>query len=167
VSRPAWTSSTTDLLKVGRVAKAHGLRGEVVVQLWTDQTRRVDPGSELTSSHGTLRVVWSTPFGPERYIVQFEGVLDRNAADGLRGLELEAEPLDDVDDVLWVHELVGATVRGPEGTELGLVVSVEANPASDLMVLESGALIPVRFVTAHDAAAHTVDVDIPEGLLDL
>ena len=50
---------------------------------------------------------------------------------------------------------------------LGVVASVEANPASDLMVLESGGLIPVRFVTAHDAAARTVDVDIPEGLLDL
>ena len=70
-SRPAWTSSTTDLLKVGRVAKAHGLRGEVVVQLWTDQTQRVDPGSELTTERGTLTVVWSTPFGPDRYIVQF------------------------------------------------------------------------------------------------
>jgi 16S rRNA processing protein RimM len=139
----------------------------VVVQLWTDQTRRVDPGSELTSARGTLRVVWATPFGPDRYIVQFEGVLDRDAADGLRGVELEAEPLDDVDDVLWVHELVGATVRGADGTALGVVASVEANPASDLMVLESGGLIPVRFVTAHDAAARTVDVDIPEGLLEL
>src|SRR5471030_44516 len=93
-SRPAWTSSTTDLLKVGRVAKAHGLRGEVVVQLWTDQTQRVDPGSELTTHRGTLTVVWSTPFGPDRYIVQFEGVLDRDAADSLRGVELEAEPLE-------------------------------------------------------------------------
>ncbi len=46
------------------------------------------------------------------------------------------------------------------------MAAVEANPASDLMVLESGGLIPVRFVTAHDAAAGTVDVDIPEGLLD-
>ena len=82
-------------------------------------------------------------------------------------MELEAEPLDDVDDVLWVHELVGATVRDAGGTDARRRCSVEANPASDLMVLESGGLIPVRFVTAHDAAAHTVDVDIPEGLLDL
>src|SRR5271170_5213887 len=111
VLRPAWTSSTTDLLKVGRVTKAHGLRGEVVVQLWTDQTQRVEPGTVLTSARGTLTVVWSKPFGPERYIVQFEGVHDRSAAEGLRGVELEAEPLEDVDDVLWVHELVGATVR--------------------------------------------------------
>jgi 16S rRNA processing protein RimM len=162
-----WTSSTTDLLKVGRVAKAHGLRGEVVVQLWTDQTSRVDPGTELASAQGILKVVWSKPFGPNRYIVQFEDVADRTAADSLRGLELEAEPLDDVPDVLWVHELVGATVRDAGGTALGTIASVEANPASDLMVLESGGLIPVRFVTTHDAAAHTIVVDIPEGLLDL
>ena len=139
----------------------------MVVQLWTDQTQRVDPGSELTTPRGTLTVVWSTPFGPDRYIVQFEGVLDRDAADGLRGVELSAEPLEDVADVLWVHELVGATVRDAVGNELGVIASVEANPASDLMVLESGGLIPVRFVTAHDAAAHTVEVDIPDGLLDL
>ena len=67
-------------------------------------------------------------------------------------MELEAEPLDDVPDVIWVHELVGATVRDTAGTALGVIASVEANPASDLMVLESGGLIPVRFVTAHDAS---------------
>ncbi len=139
----------------------------MVVQLWTDQARRVDPGTELASARGILTVVWSKPFGPDRYIVQFGDVADRSAAEALRGLELEAEPLDDVPDVLWVHELVGATVRDTAGRSLGTVASVEANPASDLMVLESGGLIPVRFVTAHDAAARTVDVDIPEGLLDL
>jgi 16S rRNA processing protein RimM len=139
-----------------------------VVQLWTDQTQRLDAGTQLTSIRGTLSVVWSKPFGPDdRYIVQFEGVSDRSAADSLRGVELEAEPLDDVADVLWVHELVGATVRDASHTTLGIIASVEANPASDLMVLESGGLIPVRFVTAHDAAARIVDVDIPEGLLDL
>jgi 16S rRNA processing protein RimM len=122
----------------------------------------------LTTIRGTLRVVSSKPFGPDdRHIVQFEGVFDRTAADSLRGVELEAEPLHDVADVLWVHELVGATVRDAAGTALGVIASVEANPASDLMVLESGGLIPVRFVTAHDVAAHVVDVDIPEGLLDL
>ena len=126
----------------------------------------MDPGTELASARGTLTVVWSKPFGPDRYIVQFEGVADRGAADSLRGLELEAEPID-APDTLWVHELVGATVRDAVGTELGRIASVEANPASDLIVLESGGLIPVRFVTQHDPAAQTVDVDIPEGLLDL
>jgi 16S rRNA processing protein RimM len=138
----------------------------VVVQLWTDQTQRMDPGTELASARGTLTVVWSKPFGPGRYIVQFEDVADRSAAESLRGVDLEAEPID-APDTLWVHQLVGATVRDAVGSDLGRIASVEANPASDLMVLESGGLIPVRFVTHHDPAAQTVDVDIPEGLLDL
>ncbi len=68
---------------------------------------------------------------------------------------------------LWVHELVGSLVRDATGTSLGRIASVEANPASDLLVLESGGLIPLRFVTGHDAEGGTVDVDIPEGLLEL
>ena len=137
-----------------------------MVQLWTDQTQRLDPGTVLASARGDLRVVSSKPFGDERFIVQFEGVADRNAADGLRGVDLEAEPID-APGTLWVHELVGATVRDAAGTELGRVAAVEANPASDLLVLESGGLIPIRFLTAHDALTGTVEVDIPDGLLDL
>jgi len=137
-----------------------------VVQLWTDQTQRLDPGTVLASALGDLRVVSSKPFGDERFIVQFEGVADRNAADGLRGMDLEAEPID-APGTLWVHELLGATVRDAAGTELGRVAAVEANPASDLLVLESGGLIPIRFLTAHDAVTGTVEVDIPDGLLDL
>ncbi|HTX62252.1 MAG TPA: PRC-barrel domain-containing protein, partial [Acidimicrobiales bacterium] len=111
-------------------------------------------------------VTSSKPFGGDRFIVQFDGVEDRTAAERLRGVELEAEPVE-VPGALWVHELVGSAVRDATGAVLGTVTSVEANPASDLLVLESGALIPVRFVTAHDAADRTVHVDIPEGLLDL
>jgi ribosomal 30S subunit maturation factor RimM len=58
-------------------------------------------------------------------------------------------------------------VRDAAGNELGLVTAVEANPASDLLVLESGGLIPLTFVTAHDAGERTVLVDIPDGLLDV
>ncbi len=120
------------------------------------------------SPRGVLRVVSSRPMGGRgtRYLVQFESVVDRAGADSLRGVELSAEPLE-VPGTLWVHELVGAVVRDVAGTELGRVAAVEANPASDLLVLEAGGLIPVRFVTAHDPAAHTVDVDIPDGLLDV
>jgi 16S rRNA processing protein RimM len=150
------------------VTKAHGLKGEVLVQLWTDQTQRLSPGTVLSSPSGPMEVVSSRLMRGDRYIVQFDSVYDRVAAEGLQGLELSAEPLDEPppDGTLWVHELEGALVRDVAGTELGRVAAVEANPASDLMVLESGGLIPVRFVTSHDPAAKTVDVDIPEGLLD-
>jgi 16S rRNA processing protein RimM len=112
-----------------------------------------------------LRVVTARPTTGDRWIVSFDEVADRAAADRLRGVELSAEALD-VPGTLWVHELVGASVFDVAGVELGRVAAVEANPASDLLVLESGGLIPVLFVTAHDAAAGTVEVDIPEGLLE-
>jgi 16S rRNA processing protein RimM len=99
------------------------------------------------------------------FLVQFEGVDDRFAADRLHGVDLQAEELD-LPGTLWVHQLVGVTVRDGDGNELGRVAAVEANPASDLLVLESGGLIPAHFVTAHDPAAGTVEVDIPDGLLD-
>jgi 16S rRNA processing protein RimM len=157
---------------VGRVVKAHGLHGEVVVELWTDQTQRLRPGSSLMSPHGGLRVASSRLFGGpggglrDRYLVRFESVSDRTSAESLRGIELSAAPVD-VPGTLWVHELVGCAVRDGAGSELGRVTAVESNPASDLLVLESGALIPVRFVTGHDPSRHTVDVDLPDGLLEL
>jgi 16S rRNA processing protein RimM len=127
-------------------------------------------GSVLSSPSGPLSVVSSSPApggaGSDRYIVSFAECRGREAAERLRGIELSAEALEQP-GTLWVHELVGALVRDAGGAELGRVAAVEANPASDLLVLESGGLIPAHFVTGHDAAAGTVDVDIPEGLLDL
>jgi 16S rRNA processing protein RimM len=102
----------------------------------------------------------------DRYLVRFESVGDRAAADALRGTELSAEAFE-APGTLWVHELVGCVVRDAAGMDLGRVATVESNPASDLLVLESGGLIPVRFVTGHDPSGHTVDVDIPDGLLEV
>jgi ribosomal 30S subunit maturation factor RimM len=134
------------------------------VQLWTDLTERLDPGSVLTTPRGTLTVEWSKPF-VDRWIVQFEGIVDRAQAERMRGIELEAEAVERPGK-LWVHELVGATVRDAGGAELGIVSAVEANPASDLLVLATGGLIPLRFVTERDPTAGTIVVDIPDGLLD-
>jgi 16S rRNA processing protein RimM len=131
---------------------------------------RLEAGSVLSSPAGPLSVVSSSPApggaGSDRFIVRFAECPDREAADRLREIELSAEAMEEP-GTLWVHELVGAVVRDGSGEPLGRVAAVEANPASDLLVLESGGLIPVHFVTGHDPAAGTVDVDIPEGLLDL
>jgi len=72
--------------------------------------------------------------------------------------------LDDPDE-LWVHQLVGREVLEVDGTVRGRVVALEVNPASDLLVLDSGALVPLGFVV--DTAAEQVVVDAPEGLFDL
>ena len=89
-------------------------------------------------------------------------MLDRNAADACVGWS-SRPALDDVPDELWVHELVGATVRDAAAARCRHRASVEANPASDLLVLETGGLVPVRFVTAHEPAAGRSTSTSPRG----
>lgn len=151
------------MLEVGRVAKAHGLAGEVIVSLVTNRAERVAPGSVLATPEGELTVESSSPHHG-RWIVKFSGVSGREAADALRGTVLSAPALDDPDE-LWVHELVGASVVGADGCPYGTVVEVEANPASDLLVLDGGGLVPLRFVVTHDRHAGRIVIDPPEGLL--
>lgn len=143
------------------MAKPHGLRGEVVVALSTNRPERVAVGAVLHTDGGSLTVVASRPH-QNRHIVRFEGVESREAAEALHGLVLRAEPLEDP-DALWVHELIGSVVVDQDGTEHGVVTSVELNPASDLLVLEGGGLVPLTFVVGH--AEGRVRVDVPEGLL--
>lgn len=155
------------LLEVGSVRKAHGLRGEVVVALVTNRSERLAAGSVLHSPTGEMVVRQARPFvatGDGCWIVLFDGVVDRQGADALRGTVLRAPPLDDP-EALWTHELIGAEVVAVTGEVLGQVEAVEANPASDLLVLGDGGLIPLRFVTDHQSGR--VTVDIPLGLLDL
>ncbi|HEV7888898.1 MAG TPA: ribosome maturation factor RimM [Acidimicrobiales bacterium] len=150
------------MLDVARVAKPHGLRGEVVVELLTNRTERIDAGTVLHSDRGDMAIERSSPH-QGRWIVQFEGVHSREDADALRGLVLRAEPIEDP-DALWVHDLIGAEVVDTVGTPLGTVAAVEANPASDLLVLEGGGLVPLTFVT--ETGPGRVVVDPPPGLLD-
>ncbi|MGH9282622.1 MAG: ribosome maturation factor RimM [Acidimicrobiales bacterium] len=145
------------------MARPHGLRGEVVVELSTNRTERLAPGSVLFGPAGRLEVLWSSPH-QHRWIVAFAGVEDRAGADALRGVTLSADPIEDP-GALWVHELVGASVVDLEGVSLGRVAAVEANPASDLLVLDGGGLVPLRFVVSSEPGR--VVVDPPGGLLDL
>lgn len=157
------------MLTVGHIRKAHGLNGEVVVRLTTNRPERVAKGSVLVGNDVELVVKSSRPKDAD-FLVRFEGVNDRNAADELRGTELLAEPLDDPDE-LWVHELIGAVVVDQGEVERGTVAEVESNPASDLLVLDNEALIPMTFVrdfvpaTADEPAR--VHVEVPDGLFDL
>jgi len=170
-----------DRLEVGRIVKAHGIRGEVVVEAVTNRAERFSAGAVLYAGAGPgerpLPVRRATPQGGRdaagrmarpRWIVAFEGVDDRNEAERLRGTVLTGDrpgPGDAGDgDELWVHELIGSELVDPAGRVLGRVAAVEANPASDLLVLEDGGLVPMVFVV--EASAGRVVVDPPAGLLD-
>jgi 16S rRNA processing protein RimM len=153
------------MLAVGRIVKPHGLRGDVIISLTTNREERVDAGSTLFDGDGTeLVVVRSSPH-QGRFIVTLEGVNGIEAADRLRDTELFAAPIDDPNE-LWVHQLVGARAVDTSGSELGRVEEVQANPASDLLVLDNGALIPLRFVVDLEPGVQ-VTVEVPDGLLDL
>jgi 16S rRNA processing protein RimM len=179
------------LLEVGRVARSHGLRGEVIVDLVSNVPGRLAPGSVLVCGPGSggprsggpssgapgfgedrsadagarsLEVVASRPH-QGRHIVTFAGVDDRDAADRLHGTTLRAPAVTDPDpEVLFVHDLIGSTLVDQDGGAHGRVVSIEANPASDLLVLEDGGMVPMRFVVAREPGR--IRVDIPTGLLE-
>lgn len=145
--------------------RAHGMRGEVVVHLVTDRTDRLAPGARLVlGTGGEVEVRASRPHG-RHFVVSLAGVTTRTEAEALAGCPLRAAPVHDP-EALWVHELVGAEVVEEGGPVRGVVVAVQANPASDLLVLDTGALVPVRFVTGHEPGARVV-VDVPAGLFDL
>ncbi len=152
-----------ELLEVGSIGRAHGTSGEVVVRLVTNRTERLESGSKLAADVRELVVATSRPH-QDRWLVRFEGVETRDQAEELRGWILRAPALR-VANTLWVHELIGSTVREVSGTERGVVEAVVANPASDLLELDSGDLVPLTFVV--EFVNGVVLIDVPDGLFDL
>jgi 16S rRNA processing protein RimM len=149
-------------LDVGAIRKAHGLNGQVHVELFTDRTERLDPGTVLETDRGPLTVTHSAAHG-RGFLVRFAEITDRASADAWRGVILRAERIDD--DSLWVDQLYGATVVTTDGVVRGVVTAVEQHPSADLMVLDTGALVPVTFVTDVESPTRVV-VDVPPGLFE-
>ena len=159
---------------MGRIDRAHGLGGEVVVRLLTNNPDRLDAGSPLVADTSAgLRSLTVTASRPhrDRHLVTLEGVSDRSGAEALAGAVLFAEPVTDDPSGYWIHDLVGAEVVDPAGVVRGSVVAVVANPASDLLELDSGPLVPLRFATwapgagPGEAQPPRLVVDGPVGLL--
>ncbi len=152
-----------DRLEVGRVSRSHGLRGDLVINFTTDRTaERTAVGARLEIGDREYAVVRAKPY-QQHWLVALEGIDGRDAADLLRGKTVYAERIDDA-DALFVHELIGCSVVDQHGTDHGTVASVLANPASDLLELLDGRLIPMVFVVGR--VERVISVDVPAGLLD-
>jgi len=161
------TSSTTDatpqgLLHVGRIGRAHGVKGELYVSLFSDHPQRVAAGAKWMVRDEWLDVDRCKPQG-DRWLVSFRQVTDRDAAEKLVNREVYGEPIDDP-NVVWVHEIIGAEVFDKVGTAHGKCVAVIDNPAHPIMELESGALVPTVFIVSREPGR--VVIDAPEGLFD-
>lgn len=165
----------TERVDIGRVVKAHGLRGEVVVDATSDVPGRYDPG-ERVAVDGVDRTISSSRAHQGRLLVLFEGITDRAGAEALRGATLAAPPVDLSDsDTYFVHELVGMAVVDEDGNWLGDVVDVLEVPrtaAYDLLEVDTDGtrwLLPDADDLVEVADADGVDVlcvvDPPAGLL--
>ena len=165
---PGLSVEQPDVREVGRIGRAHGVRGELYVDLITDRDSRLAIGARVRAGQQWLTVA-AARRQAHRWLVDFEGVADRNAADALVGRLLYAEALDDPSDPgadgdLWVHDLIGARVVEVDGTERGTCTSVLDNPAHDILELDGGWLVPVTFVVAF--ADGVITIDPPDGLFE-
>jgi 16S rRNA processing protein RimM len=155
------------VLQVGRIVRPHGLQGHVVVELWTNREERLASGSVLSTGARDLEVRHASRLGGSggqpRWLVDFAGLATREDAEALRDVVLSAPSLE-VDGAIWVHELVGSDLFEPAGRRVGRVDAVEANPASDLLILDDGRVVPLTFVSRDRSGRLTVDG--PPGLLD-
>jgi len=159
---------------VGRIGRAHGIRGEVSVEVRTDEPdRRFAAGTQLTGGRRTFTVE-STRRHQGRLLVRFVGVTDRTSAEQLGGTVLEAD-VDPADtpgetDEFYDHQLIGLLVRS-EGDDVGTVTDVRHLPEQDLLVIDiDGRDVMVPFVSelvpeVDLEAGHVVVADRP-GLLD-
>lgn len=165
---------------VGRVAKAHGIRGELAVDVRTDSPeQRFAPGAVVAARlrDGTSRPLTLSAVRAhgERLLVFFDEVPDRTAAESLRGALLLADtdalpPTDDPDE-FYDHELEGLAAVLADGSPVGTVREVVHSPAGELLALDvAGREVLVPFVREIvpevDVVGRRVVLDPPEGLLD-
>jgi 16S rRNA processing protein RimM len=179
-------------LVVGRVVKAHGISGELVVDVRTDDPQgRFFAGNRLrlkgsrtgpSSTAGTsasareVEVESARPHGA-RMLVRLAGVIDRDGADALRGNlfivdSADLPPIDDPDE-FYDHQLEGLTVRTVENVAIGVVAEVLHTPAGELLSVRTAAntevLVPfvAAIVTSVSLDSGVIEIDPPDGLLDL
>lgn len=164
---------------VGRVLRPHGVRGEVAVEVWTDNPSRFERGATLLAgAAGNLEVVESRPHRGV-VLVRFDGIEDRDAADSLRGLELTvpAASVEAPAEGTYYHfQLLGCRVRDLGEGDLGEVVDLAEDGGGLILVVEGEVAgggrrrVPVPFVRTMlrrvDVERREIEVDLPEGLVE-
>ncbi|MEO6604808.1 MAG: ribosome maturation factor RimM [Aeromicrobium sp.] len=159
---------------VGRIGRAHGIRGELNVDIRTDEPdRRFAPGSSVMCGSRTLTVATARHHSG-RLVVSFREIADRTAAEGLHGKILEAEidptEVPDDPDEFYDHQLVGLEARSGDAV-IGTVTGIVHGPHQDTLTIEvEGREVFIPFVTALipevSVVGGFVTVNEVEGLLD-
>ena len=161
------------MLLAGQIGKPHGTAGDVYVVRISDDPHRFDPGARLLHEDGRELTVVTSRVHRDRFLVRFEGVGDREGAEGLRGaLFVPAGAARELaEGEFWPHELEGFDVVLPDGTHAGTLDRVQPAPAQDLFAIRTDAgerLVPyvADIVLEIDTASRRIVIDPPAGLLD-
>lgn len=166
-------------LVVARIGRAHGIKGEVTVEVRTDEPElRLAPGAVLATdppSAGPLTIA-SGRVHSGRLLLRFEGVGDRTAAEALRNTllvaEIDPEERPEDPEEFYDHQLEDLEVVTRDGTVVGRIESIAHLPAQDLLVVrrEDGGELLIPFVgeivPEVDLETQRAVVDPPPGLLD-
>ncbi|MFF5448376.1 ribosome maturation factor RimM [Streptomyces sp. NPDC012888] len=166
-------------LVVARIGRAHGIKGEVTVEVRTDEPElRLGPGAVLRTepaSAGPLTVETGRVHSG-RLLLRFAGVKDRNAAEALRNTLLIADvdpsELPEDPDEFYDHQLIDLDVVLADGTVIGRITEISHLPSQDLFIVEreDGSEVMVPFVeeivTEIDLENQRAVIDPPPGLVD-
>jgi 16S rRNA processing protein RimM len=166
-------------LVVARIGRAHGIKGEVTVEVRTDEPElRLAPGAVLATepaSTGPLTIETGRVHSG-RLILRFEGVSDRTGAEALRNTlliaEIDPEQLPEEEDEYYDHQLMDLDVVTKDGEEVGRITEISHLPSQDLFIVErpdgSEVMIPFveSIVTEIDLEEQRAVIDPPPGLID-
>ncbi|MFD0063501.1 ribosome maturation factor RimM [Streptomyces sp. NPDC056690] len=166
-------------LVVARIGRAHGIKGEVTVEVRTDEPElRLGPGAVLATdpaSTGPLTIETGRVHSG-RLLLCFEGVRDRTAAEALRNTlliaEVDPEELPEDEDEYYDHQLMDLDVVTTDGVEVGRITEISHLPSQDLFIVErpdgSEVMIPFveEIVTEIDLEEQRAIIDPPPGLID-
>lgn len=157
-----------ELLRVARIGRAQGLKGEVNVRLYTDDPEwRFEPGSVLYESDGdTEYIVEGSRVVKDRWIIKFEGTDDRTAAEALNGVELYGEA-DDPDEMLEADEwypkdLIGLEARLADDNGLGLPAGQVVGKVVDVIDSPAQSLLKIRLVAPVVTGQNSKGEDVVE-----
>jgi 16S rRNA processing protein RimM len=164
------------LVTIGRVGRPHGIRGEVTIEVRTDEPERYFLDDHSIDVDGKSMVITRAHWHGQRMLLSFAGIDDRTAAEQLRGAILTAERPDDQQpedpDNFYDASLIGSRVERENGDLVGELSEIVHLPAQDLLVVtnEHGREFLVPFVTeivpVVDVDQKRIVIDPPPGLLE-
>jgi len=166
-------------LVVARIGRAHGIKGEVTVEVRTDEPElRLGPGAVLLTDPAAIGplTIETGRVHSGRLLLRFEGVKDRTGAEALRNTlliaEIDPEELPEEEDEYYDHQLMDLDVVTKDGVEVGRITEISHLPSQDLFIVErpdgSEVMIPFveSIVTEIDLEEQRAIIDPPPGLID-